>query len=75
MIIISLRLSEKEEELFRIYATNTGKTLSELFKSSLLEQIETQLDYEIGVQTLKKFDKNSVIHSIDDVITELENSI
>lgn len=75
MVTVSLRLNEKEEELFRSYATHTGKTLSELFKSSLLEQIETQLDYEIGVQALKKFDKNPVTHSIDDVITELENDI
>ena len=40
MGIVSLRLNETEEEIFRSYAIHTGKSLSELFKSALIEQIE-----------------------------------
>ncbi|MDR1567841.1 MAG: DUF6290 family protein [Streptococcaceae bacterium] len=72
MSIVSLRLNAVEEELFRSYAVHTGKTLSELFKNALVEQIEDQLDYEIGMKALEKFHKKPVTHSIDDVIKELE---
>ncbi|MBF0819036.1 type II toxin-antitoxin system RelB family antitoxin [Streptococcus acidominimus] len=75
MGIVSLRLNSAEEELFRSYAVYTGKTLSELFKTALAEQIEDELDYAIGVQALEEFEKNPVIHSIDDIIEELENEL
>lgn len=75
MSIVSLRLNEKEEELFRSYSIHTGKTLSELFKTALAEQIEDQLDYETGIQALKEFKKNPVTHSIDDIIEEFENDL
>lgn len=75
MSVISLRLNAKEDELFRSYAVHTGKTLSELFKSALEEQIQDQLDYEKGIQALERFEKNPVTHSIDDVIKELEDGL
>ncbi|WP_372696720.1 DUF6290 family protein [Streptococcus parauberis] len=37
---ISFRLNEEEEKLFRSYSFHTGETLSELFKTSLKEQIK-----------------------------------
>ncbi|KXT84132.1 RelB/StbD replicon stabilization protein (antitoxin to RelE/StbE) [Streptococcus sp. DD11] len=75
MAMVSLRLNEAEEELFRSYAIHTGKSLSELFKTALKEQIEDQLDYEKGMQALERFEKNPVSHSIDDIISELENDL
>ncbi|AIG43778.1 TPA: translation repressor RelB [Streptococcus suis] len=75
MGIVSLRLNDAEEEIFRSYAIHTGKSLSELFKTALAEQIEDQLDYEIGIKTLKKFQENPVTHSIDDVLAELEDGL
>lgn len=75
MGIVSLRLNAAEEELFKSYAIHTGKTLSELFKTALAEQIEDQLDYEAGIKALHKFQANPVTHSIDDVIKELENGL
>lgn len=44
MGMVSLRLNTKEE-LFRSYARYTGKSLSELFKTALAEQIEDRFDY------------------------------
>ena len=76
MTTISLRLNKEEEEkLFKNYSFHTGKTLSELFKTSLKEQIEDQLDYEIGIKALERFEKKPVTHSIDDIIMELENDL
>ena len=73
--MVSLRLNSAEEELFRSYATHTGKTLSELFKTALAQQIEDQLDYETGIQALKRFEENPITYSIDDLIEELENDL
>lgn len=75
MATVSLRLNTAEEELFRSYARHTGKTLSELFKSALTEQIQDQLDYDKGIQALKRFEENPVTHSIDDLIKELEDEL
>lgn len=75
MAMVSLRLNSAEEELFRSYATHTGKTLSELFKTALAQQIEDQLDYETGIQALKHFEENPITYSIDDLIEELENDL
>lgn len=74
MGMVSLRLNTKEE-LFRSYARYTGKSLSELFKTALAEQIEDRFDYETGIQALKTFEKNPVTHSIDEIIKELEDDL
>lgn len=50
MPVISLRLNKEEEIFFKNYAHFTGKSLSELFKNALAEEIENQLDYKLGVE-------------------------
>lgn len=75
MGIFSLRLSDTEEKLFKGYATFTGQTLSELFKTALKEKIEDKIDYEIGIKALENFEKNPITHSIEDVIKEIENEL
>ena len=75
MSVVSLRLNEEENNLFRTYSKHTGKSLSELFKSALANQIEDELDYETGIKALKDFEKNPISYSIDDLILELENDL
>ena len=75
MTFVNINLNEKEEILFRTYSMTTGKSLSELFKRALLDQIEDELAYETGINALKDFEKNPVIYSIDDLISELKNDI
>ncbi len=75
MSIFSLRLSDTEEKLFKGYATFTGQTLSELFKTALKEKIEDKIDYEIGIKALENFEKNPITHSIEDVIKEIEDEL
>ncbi len=75
MSVVSLRLNEEENNLFRTYSKHTGKSLSELFKSALANQIEDELDYETGIKALKDYEKNPVTYTIDDLILELENDL
>lgn len=75
MSMVSLRLNNEEEALFKSYATHTGKPLSELFKTALAEQIEDELDYELGMQALATHEKNPRTYSIDALIEELEGEL
>ncbi|WP_308652797.1 type II toxin-antitoxin system RelB family antitoxin [uncultured Anaerococcus sp.] len=75
MSVVSLRLNEEENNLFKSYSKHTGKNLSELFKTALASQIEDELDYETGLKALEDFEKNPVTYSIDDLILELENDL
>ncbi|WP_311487368.1 type II toxin-antitoxin system RelB family antitoxin [uncultured Anaerococcus sp.] len=75
MSVVSLRLNEEENKLFKSYSKHTGKNLSELFKTALASQIEDELDYETGLKALAEFEKNPVTYSIDDLISELENDL
>lgn len=75
MSLVYINLNKKEEKLFRAYSAKTSKYLSELFKTALLDQIEDELDYEIGINSLKDYEKNPICYSIDCLISELENNI
>lgn len=72
MAFVNINLDEKEEILLRTYSMKAGKSLSDLFKSAILCQIEDELAYETGIKALEDFEKNSVSYSIDDLISELE---
>ncbi|MBF0710171.1 MULTISPECIES: type II toxin-antitoxin system RelB family antitoxin [unclassified Gemella] len=71
MGIVSLRLNEREEKIFNAYSELTGKSLSELFKRALAEEIEDQLDYELGIKALEEHKKNPKTYSIEEVAKEL----
>lgn len=75
MSIVSIRLNEQEEKMFKGYANITGKAISELFKLALKEQIETELDYKIGVKALEEFEKNPISYRAEDVLKELEDEL
>lgn len=75
MTFVNINLNEKEEILFRTYSMKAGKSLPELFKRALLDEIEDELAYETGIKILKDFEKNPVSYSIDDLISELKNDI
>lgn len=75
MTTISIRLNDKEKELFKSYSEFTGRTLSDLFKSSLAQHIEDELDYKTGLEALEQYKNNPIAYSIDDILMELENEI
>ena len=46
MAIISLRLSERDNELIKQYASIHNITVSELFRSAVIDLIENEIDIE-----------------------------
>ncbi|NLY73342.1 MAG: CopG family transcriptional regulator [Tissierellia bacterium] len=68
---ISLRLSPDEENLIREYASMMNLTVSELVRSSVLEQIEDKLDLELAEEAYEDYLENSVTYSFDQVKKDL----
>lgn len=75
MTIISIYLNKDEDKLFRDYSAQSRKSLSELFKIALVNQIEDDFDYKLGIKALESFNNNSIAYKIDDLISELENDV
>lgn len=71
-MIVSICLSEEEEQLFKNYADFTGVDLSTLFKRALLEKIE--LEYELN--TIAAYEKEKAngtleLFDVEEVMDEL----
>ncbi|MDO4198938.1 MAG: DUF6290 family protein [Erysipelotrichaceae bacterium] len=67
IMVVSIRLNEEDEKLFRSYAQNNHMSLSELFRSAVLEKIEDEYDLEIYRQSLKEYNENPVSYSHEEV--------
>ena len=71
-MIVSICLSEEEEQLFKNYADFTGVDLSTLFKRALLEKIE--LEYElntIAAYAKEKANGTLELFDVEEVMDEL----
>lgn len=66
--MISLRLSEKDEGLIREYAKLHHITLTDLFRESVIEKIENEIDLENFENALKNMKKT---YSFEEVEKEL----
>ncbi|MBG9982227.1 translation repressor RelB [Aerococcaceae bacterium DSM 111020] len=71
MTVVSIRLNKEEEMLFKDYSEQKGKTLPELFKSALIEEIKDKLDYEIGVRALENIHNDLISTPIAEFIKTL----
>jgi len=69
---ISLRISEEDLELAKAFSRFKGKTVSELLRDSLLENIEDYMDYNDAVNALKEYeDDNKESFDTDTVMRAL----
>ena len=70
-MMISLRLSEREGDLFKRYAEMNGISMSELFRQSVMNRIEDEYDLQLYDKALAEFHANPITYSLDDVEKEL----
>ena len=68
---ISLRLNENDGQLIKAFADLHGMTVSELFRQSVLEKIEDELDLKAGREALAEFEANPKTYTPDEVAKEL----
>jgi len=70
MSTISLRLSDTDDKLVRKYAKMHNISISDLFKKTLIEKIEDELDIKLFEKALKK-SKDEKIYTHAEVMEEL----
>lgn len=71
MAIVSVRLNEVEEHIFNEYAKFHGKSLSSLFKESLTEKMEDELDAKLLAEAKEYNKKHSETYSHEQIKQEL----
>lgn len=68
---VSLRLSKEDTKLFKSYASLKKISLSELFRTAVMHQIEDEFDIEEYNIVLEEFEKNPVTYSLAEIEKEL----
>lgn len=71
-MLISLRLSEQENSLFRKYAELHNMSLSDLIRESVMERIEDEYDLKVYEEAIAEFRENPVAYTHDEVKKMLE---
>ncbi len=68
---ISLRLNEKEADLFRRYADIKGLSLSEMVRQAVLNQIEDEIDLQAYEKAYAAYLENPVTYTLSEAEKEL----
>lgn len=71
MSTISLRLNEQEEKLIKEYAKLNNMSISELFRTSVLEKIENDIDLKLYPQAMIEHRNTPGDISFDEMIKDL----
>ena len=71
-MLISFRLSEQENNLFKKYAEMNQMSVSDLIRQSVMERIEDEYDLKIYEDAMAAYQKNPVTYTHDEVKKILE---
>jgi hypothetical protein len=72
LMTISLRMNDKEEALIREYAKAKNISVSSLFRESVLEKIEDEIDIELYDKAMAEHLKEDQSISFEDMMNELD---
>ena len=64
---ISVRLSDKETELIKVYAEMNNISLSDLVREAVIEKIEDEYDLECYNKAVEEFNKNPKTYTMEEV--------
>lgn len=73
MATISLRLTDAETALIKKYAELNGISLSDLFRSAVLERIEDEYDLAAYNEAMEEYRKSPISYSHAEVVRMLED--
>ncbi len=71
--MISVRLNEEDEQLVRKYAKMHNISISDLFRSAVLELIEDEIDLKAYREAMEEYKQDPVAYTHDEVVHMLEN--
>ena len=71
MSIFSLRMNEQEEKIIKEYAKLNNMTVSELFRSAVLEKFEADIDLTLYKEAMNEHMSSPSDISFDEMMKEL----
>ena len=71
MPVVSVHLTDEESKLVERYCAKHGMSLSDAFKTALIEKIEDEYDLAQYEAAKKRYDKNPVSFSLNEARKEL----
>lgn len=69
-MIISLRLSEQDAKLIKDYAKLNNISVSDLFRQTVIERIEDEIDLEAYNKAYEEYLKNPKTYTLEEVKKE-----
>lgn len=72
IMTVSLRLDNSDAELIKAYAEMNGISVSELFRQTVLERIEDELDLKAYEEAMAEYKADPTTYSLEEVIRELD---
>lgn len=72
MGVITLRIDEQEERIIKEYAKVKNVTVSSLFRDTVLQKIEDEIDLKSYEKAMENHKKNPQTVSFDEMMKELQ---
>mgnify|MGYP001169679413 CR=1 FL=1 len=69
---VTIRLDSDDKEIIAHYARTKGRSVSDIVREAILNQIEDEYDLKLYKQAIEEYRKNPVSYSLDEVATMLE---
>lgn len=69
--MISVRLNKEDEQLVKKYAEMHNISISELFRTAVIERIEDDIDIKAYNEAMEEFKKDPVTYTLDEAEAEL----
>ena len=68
---ISVRLNDRDTELFKKYAEMHGMSVSDMVRRAVIERIEDEFDLQCYYKAMEEYEKDPVTYTLDEVKEEL----
>ena len=73
MTAISLRINPDEEKIIKEYAKSKNISVSALFRNSVLEKIEDEIDLNLYRQAMQEYNEKPESISFEEMLEELSD--
>ena len=67
MTTLTIRLSKEDHQLIKDYAAEERRTMSDVVRLAILDQIEDRYDFEVYKQAKAEFKKDPVSYSLSEI--------
>ena len=66
MSMFTVRINDEDASLIRAYAEMNGKSISEVMRNAIIEQIEDEYDLKAYEQAMEEYRKDPVSYTLEE---------